>query len=475
MTTHDDLHARLAVLADSRVPDDTTTTPPPADVLWRAGDRRRWRSRAGVAVAVAAVALLVVAAFVPFGGVPEAVPANSAGQPLPSYPQHVAMPWSVPRSTTPGPSAIAVAGTSADDAGVWLIGPTGAVSFLPLHALTVPAGGLGSAEEDRLALSPDGLWLATGSGLHDLVTGRAVGAAPERGWSVPDALWNSAPWWSPDSRRVLYPAGPGVTSSEGLVVDVSGTTAVVPAAGVGDALILAGWRDSSTVVGLWRKGVEEFLVMTWTIGDERWTNGPSISWPGWEAGWPEVRPQAPGTVSEPMTAAAVSPDGSRIVLLGSAQDGSSGTTVTRAQVFDSRTGGLVGFPVGDVPAAQAGWSPGSSIGWAGWGCRMAWRHGVPVITDDGAVRLAGDPGADDLVSLPATLAGCPAFAGDALQGTPVENAGALWAARLRTWAIPLALLLVTGFLVWRFGRRTNWREPLPRLPFIYPTAGTGGR
>ncbi|HET7762367.1 MAG TPA: hypothetical protein VFL46_08410 [Phycicoccus sp.] len=471
-TPHDDLHARLAVLAETRVADGGPPAPP-TDVLWRAGSRRRWRVRAAAGAVVAVVLLLVVGAFVPIGGVPEAVPATAPGEPLPSYPEHVAMPWSPPRTATPGPSAIAVGGANGEEAGAWLVGPTGGVSFLPLRSLTGSGGGFGGPEE-RLAVSPDGHWLATGAGLHDLVSGRDIGVALDSGGVPADVGWESAPWWSPDSRRVLYSAGPGSSAGEGLVVDLAGTTAVVPPAGVGDALVLAGWRDDSTVIAVWRKGAEEFLVMTWTLGDEQWTNGPTISWPGWEEDWP----QAPDTVgSERMTAAAVSPDGSQVVLLGSVNGAVPGTTDTRAQVFDSSTGALVGFPVGDVPAADAGWTAGSSVDWPGWGCRIGWRNGGPVVTDDGAFRPAGDPDGGDLVTLPPPLAGgCPALAGNELQGTPLPNTAALWAQRLRTWGLPLAGLVAVLALAWWWSRRRGgWTRPLPRLPFIYPTAGTGGR
>jgi hypothetical protein len=66
---------------------------------------------------------------------------------------------------------------------------------------------------------------------------------------------------------------------------------------------------------------------------------------------------------------------------------------------------------------------------------------------------------------------CPSFAGDELQGVPVSNLGAVWRERLRTWGLPLAVLVLIGLAVWGFGRRQNWREHPKPLPAIFPTLG----
>jgi hypothetical protein len=228
---------------------------------------------------------------------------------------------------------------------------------------------------------------------------------------------------------------------------------------VGDALLLAGWPDDDTVVGIWRRGVDTFAVLTWRLGDARWADGATLTWPGWE--------------DDPQAAASVSPDGSRLLLLRSVDHGDSGADPgTEAQVFDASTGALVGFPVGDVPASEAGWTQGSFLSWEGFGCRPAWRGDVPVITD-GGVRLANGPAGDELVSISSGFGRgiCPSFAGDELQGVPVSNLGAVWRERLRTWGLPLAVLVLIGLAVWGFGRRQNWREHPKPLPAIFPTLG----
>jgi hypothetical protein len=458
MTDRDLLHARLETLVADRLRDDPPA--PPADVLWRSGSRRRWRSRAGAAGVVAVVLLLILGAFLPLGGVPQAVPATPPGQALPSYPENVAMPFSPRTTSTPGVAALALPGSNGDSAGVWAVGPRGGVAFVPVRDLG-PSGPVLLPEEQHAALSPDGHWLATASALRDLTTGRVVGVATDSGRDLGSPQPPVPPSWSPDSRRVVYhpSADP---ASEGLVVDVAtSSTVVVPAAGVGTALVVAGWRDAGTVVGVWRNGADTYLVLTWTVGDESWTNGATVTWPG--------------ASSDAELRASVSPDGTQLLLVRRVEAGDG--SATEGQVFDTRTGALVGIPVDGVPAADVGWTPDSSLQWEGWGCRPAWRSGVPVVTDGSIRTMAPQPG-DELVNLSSAFGAdpCAAFAGDELQGRPVSNTAALWAERLRTWGLPVIGLVAVGFVLWWWSRRRGgWNRPLARLPFIYPTAGTGGR
>lgn len=444
--------ARLA--AD--LPDDDLD-PATLDAIWRTGSRRRWRARAGVVATLGVIALLVLGAFVPWGVPTAALPATPPGVPLTSYPEHVAMPWRPHATVTPGLTSLVVPGTQGGRVGVYAIGPDGSVSFVSPDDVT--AGSPPPVIPGRaLAVSPDGRWLASASTLFDLVRGHRVGITPDR--SVEDAEGRGAvPSWSPDSSRVLYPTVPSLAGTEATVVDLAGGVQDVPPAGVGDALLLAGWTDEETVVGLWRRSADEFTVLTWSIGDDQWTNGATISWPGWEEG--------------PGAAASVSPDGSRLLLLRSVDSIESGTNPgTQAQVFDSSTGALVGFPVGDVPASAVGWQEGSFLSWEGYGCRPAWRGDVPVITD-GGVRLANGPAGDELVSISSAFGPdpCPAFAGNELRGDPVPNLGAVWLERLHTWGMPLGVLVLAGLAVWLFGRRQNWREHQKPLPAIFPTFG----
>ncbi len=454
-STADVREALSRIVADE--PDDAVD-PATLDAIWRAGSRRRWRARAGVGATLAMVAILVAGALVPLRAPSAAVPGTPSGAPLASYPEHVAMPLRPSETSTPGLTALAVPGTRGTRSGVYAVGPDGSVAFVPLGGASdiFPLGGPPGA---ALAVSPDGRWLATTSALLDLATGARVGVALDRS-ADPAEQWRGAPWWSPDSHRVLYPAVPSLAGSEGLVVDVRGTTQVVPPAGVGDALLLAGWTDDETVIGIWRRSVDEFTMLTWRLGDTGWTDGATVSWPGWQ--------------DDPQAAASVSPDGSRLLLLRSVDRSESGANPgTEAQVFDTSTGALVGFPVGDVPASEAGWTQGSFLSWEGFGCRPAWRGDVPVITD-GGVRLANGPAGDELVSISS------AFGHGRLPGLRRERAAGRpgaqprqpcgWsgcgpgACRWACWSSP-------ALAVWWFGRRQNWREHPKPLPAIFPTFG----
>lgn len=454
-----DSTTRLREALSQIAADHTDDAPEPAtlDAIWRTGSRRRWRARAGVVATLGVVALLVLGAFFPWGVPTAAVPATPPGVPLARYPEHVAMPWGPHVTSTPGLTALVLPGTQDSRVGVHAVAPDGSVSFVSPDDVTAgfpPSVIPGPA----LAVSPDGRWLATASALLDLISGDRVGITPDRSGEAAQGT-GAVPSWSPDSSRVLYPTVPSLVGAEAVVVDLAGGVQDVPPAGVGDALLLAGWIDEDTVVGLWRRSADEFTVLTWSLGDDRWTNGATVPWPGWEEG--------------PQAAASVSPDGSRLLLLRSVDSIEAGTNPgTQAQVFDTSTGAVVGFPVGDVPASDAGWTEGSFLSWEGNGCRPAWRGDVPVITD-GGVRLADGPGGEELVSISSAFGTdvCPAFAGNELSGEPVPNLGAVWLERLHTWGIPLGALVLAGFVVWLFGRRQNWREHSKPLPAIFPTFG----
>ena len=265
-----DSTTRLREALSQIAADHTDDAPDPAtlDAIWRAGRRRRWRARAGVVATLGVVALLVLGAFVPWGVPTVAVPATPPGVPLASYPEHVAMPWRPHVTSSPGLTSLVVPGTQEGRVGVYAIGPDGSVSFVSQDDETAgfpPSVIPGPA----LAVSPDGRWLATASALLDVVSGERVGITPDL--SVEETTGRGAsPSWNPDSSRVLYPTVPSLAGAEAVVVDLAGGVQDVPPAGVGDALLLAGWTDEETVVGL-------CCCVAWTASSPGPTRAPRPS------------------------------------------------------------------------------------------------------------------------------------------------------------------------------------------------------
>lgn len=439
MSEHDTLSRALDGLSTGLVGEDPPSPEPRP--LWRRGVRQRWRER-GVAAAVLAVAAALVAVgTLPLGGEPSTLPATGPDGLPTSYPARVAMPFGTGATSAPGVSALALPAERDGRRVVWAVGPTGAVR----RVLSGPArfDGAAPADADSVSLSPDGRWLASSGGVHDLVSGRV--AAVELGTrlrQVQNSL-RGRPFWAPDSRRVYLPGESALPPSAGVVLDaVSGQAWVVPPPEGGPAAVSAGWRDTSSLVALWRTGPDTHRVSTWTVGDDGWREGPTITWAG-------------PTTDTPL-AAAVSPGGRSVLLLDQVEGADGSGPRTRAGLFDLGTGA----------------SAGSPTEWSGWGCRPAWRDGVPVATDDLAFRLAGG-GSDPLVRVSSALGadGCPAVAGDVLRGRPVAASGAVWAERARSWGVPLGVLVTLGLALWWSGRGRRWMRPTGRLPFVYQVGG----
>ena len=438
--------------------EDDALAPAPAD-LWRDGSRRRVRTRAVAGLAAASVAAMVALLAWPAGEPRASVPADDTrivdGRTrLTAFPEAVAMPPSVPVSSRPGRAAI-VLPVADDDVDWYAVAPTGGVTRLPLQ----------SEMGEYSALSPDGRWLAVGHELHDLVKGRTVPDTATRATTESRSTRPGAVWWSPDSRRA-YVAGLGEGSpppSMGLVLGVDGSVTEVPLLLGGIVAVEAGWLDEQTLVALAGLGprAERLEIHTWRVGDADWsTSGRIVSWLG------APRDGDGGVVS--VLRASMSPDGSRMLLTASlGEDGTaSGQSRTRAVVLDPRTGSVLG-----MPDADGTWPPGDQSGayveWEGWGCRPAWRNGLPLTTDRG-VRTTGGAD-DDLVTLSSRFEGaCPVFAGDELSGVSVPNAVAVWEERAWVFGLPLLVVAVVGLVGWRVSRRRNrWRERPRWLPMIY--------
>ncbi len=165
--------------------------------------------------------------------------------------------------------------------------------------------------------------------------------------------------------------------------------------------------------------------------------------------------------------ASMSPDGSRMLLTASlGEDGTaSERSTTGAVVIDPRTGSVLGIPDADgtsPPAATITFAE-----WEGWGCRPAWRNGLPLTTDRGVRTVGGSDG--DLVTLSSRFDGaCPVFAGDRrVRRRRSQHRGGL-EERAWVYGLPLLLVAIAGLVVWRVSRRRNrWRERPRWLPMIW--------
>jgi len=470
MTT-DSLGTALRDLVDDV---DQGVLAPTSDELWAGGRRRRRTARLVPVLAAACVASFVALVGWPTGAPQASVPAvriDSDGVArLTAYPDVIAHPPFPPQTATPGVTAAIVpdpafpSGLGDATAGthVYAISPVGAVRRVPL-----PPDG--SGEQAPPSLSPDGRWVARGPVLTDLVTGRDVpAAAQQEGVGRQGMPFDGPALWSPDSRRVFVgTSGEEDSRSGGLVLATDGSTSEVPPVEGELVPVFAGWLDDRTLLALLDvgPGTSRLETRTWVVGDPAWRPGAVVSWGAGDSELGQLRAQ-------------LSPDGSRLLLTTpegepGAQPDVSQVVGTGAMMFDPRTGAQLGMPSDDGVVDPSRWGPGAAVGWDGWGCRPAWREGLPVITD-GPVRGFVDTDPNGLVDGRVSLdlvdvssgygEPCVAFAGDELRGTPVTNSVALWQERLWTWGLPILVLGLLALALWGLSRRKHTpRKPIRRL------------
>ena len=437
---------------------------PIADELWAGGRRRRRTARVVPAVAAACVAALVTVALWPADAPRASAPAVTIDEDgygrLTAYPSAIPKPPFVPSTARPGVTAAVVA-QEGDTLTLYAVSPNGAP-----HRLLVPAVG----DATRPALSPDGRWLSQGGVLSDLVGGTTMPTASVRAQLESTRAPASGPaWWSPDSRRVYVDGiNEGTPRSTGYVVGTDGTVTEAPLLAGGVVPRVAGWIDRDTVLVFvgFADGTASLSGRTWRVGDPSWKESiVDVEWP------------SDGTLDGSEMASVrtdLSPDGARLLLTRKITD--SGTRVleaTQAALFDAQTGRPLGIPdavgrFGPVPEAA-----GPYLEWGGWGCRPAWRNGLPVTTDD-RIRQAVIALGDDLVSVSGRYGSpCVAFAGNELRGTPEVDSTAVWQELLWVWGGRLLVLLGIGALVWWFTRRRSWNEGTGSgpVPYFLPNRG----
>jgi hypothetical protein len=213
-------------------------------------------------------------------------------------------------------------------------------------------------------------------------------------------------------------------------------------------------------------GAASLSGRTWRVGDPSWKESiVDVQWP------------SDGTLDGSELSSVrtdLSPDGRLLLLTRKLTDSGTGVlNSTQAALFDGKTGRPLG-----IPDAEGRFGPVPEVGgpyleWGGWGCRPAWRNGLPVATDD-RIRKAVIALGDDLVSVSSRYGSpCVAFAGNELRGEPVADTAAVWQERLWVWGGRLLVLLGIGTLIWWFTRRRSWNEGAGSgpVPYFLPTRG----
>jgi hypothetical protein len=257
-------------------------------------------------------------------------------------------------------------------------------------------------------------------------------------------------------------------SSSGFVVGTDGTVTPAPLLQSGQVPFVAGWLDEDTVLAFvgFADGSTSYSARTWRVGSPRW-----------EVGSADITLPADEGPAGPVAAAIraeLSPDRSRLLVTRRIADPApGGFEATEGMLFDSGTGAPLGAPSPDGRLSSPSGNTVAAVGWAGWGCRPAWRNGLPVTTDD-RIRPATSPLRDDLVSVSSRYdSSCVAFAGNELRGTSTVDVRAVWQERIWVWSGRLLVLLGLGALVWWSTRRRSWRDTpgSEPPPYFMPTRG----
>ncbi|MDO5504086.1 MAG: hypothetical protein Q4G67_13010 [Actinomycetia bacterium] len=431
MTT--ELRDSLRDLADERAADVDLHLPPSADVLWSAGVRRRRTSRMLTVGGAALLTLVLVGlgALLTGGlrGLPSLTPAaadDPAATELMSFPDYVPKPLRIADlADRPGLRTAAI--TDGQDGGVFLVDQVGSVTTVgPAAAETAgPA-----------ALSPDGRWFSRGFDIVDLLSGEAL-QYDIRGEVAHQRTMVSypAPWTPASTRAYIDSVNQGDPESMGIVVDTAtGRTSAVPLIRVRERVDvqasggMAGWLDDDTLLAFVPAGDGHLQGWTWRLGDAQWT--PSQLRLAWDR----------SAADSAGTSVSLTPDRSAL-LVGASGDASAAQLL----LFDAVTGALLEtVATGDRAAGQT--QP----------CAPAFRDGRPVLTQDGAARLASE-GEEIMVVSDRYAAACIAFAGNDIQGQPLDRS---WARVSEYLWLGIPVLLGAGVLLGTILiRRRNTAHP----------------
>jgi hypothetical protein len=410
----DELTRLLAGAADDLVERERVPGPD-TSLLWRKGRRTTWLTR-GAAAGLAAALVLVAGALVAVvRAAPVSVPSDGTSL---TYPQLVSDLFTGRDHAAPGPVFGLVALPPVDHQGstTGVIDRSGALTGLPRWPTPGTTADLDSLEDPGGALAPDGIHLLIREGIVDLTDGTLTRPLLVDG--VSQVAIGSRAVWSPDSRHVALGTFEGP-----FVLDHFADVVLGPAPG-DRGVMLAGWRDDATVLGLRSPSTTAgaaFDIIARGLADPGWTTVTTIS-----ADAVKVA-DAAGQVSP--SAVFTSPDGSRLLLVDR-----GGHSV----LVDTTTGQRVAFAGAASASTDVPWD----------GCAPVWQDDQP-LRASGGLRRPGD-GAPVLTFADRVDAGCVTLAGNELTGIAGPGratAERVWSAFLPVFWV-LLLVGVVSLIVW---------------------------
>lgn len=383
---------------------------PRTPLLWRRGRRATWLVRGAAAGLAVALVLLGGTLVGVVRATPATVPADGSAA---TYPQLVSDLFTRDDAAAPGPvfglvALPSVEGTGSDlgvlDRGGALTAPprwSASTATVDLHSLGNPVG----------ALAPDGVQLLVRDGILDMTDGSL--ARPLMVEGVSQVAIGSRAVWSPSSEYVAFGGIDGPT-----VIDRRADVVLAPAGG-DTGVLVAGWRDDTTLLGLrTTSGTagSAFDIVTRRVGDPGWR---TLSTVGTDA--VAVR-DATGQVTP--SAVFASPDGSRLLIVDSG---------VHSMLVDTLTGQRVAFAGATLAAVDVAWD----------GCDPVWLGDQPLRASGGLHRPAD--GRAILAFSDRVEARCVSLAGNELTGTPAPGRAAVE----QVWRVALPVfwvLLVAGAL-----------------------------
>lgn len=411
MTTPPDELTRLLAGAADDIVERSPLPGPDTTRLWRQGRRGTWLARAAAAGLAAALVLVGGAMVAVVRAAPATVPSNGTSL---TYPELVSDLFTMGTRADPGPVFALVALPPLEHQGshTGVIHRSGALTGLPRWSGSTTTVDLDTLDDPGRTLAPDGLHVLTPEGILDLGDGSLTRPLVVEG--VRQLVVGSRAVWSPDSQHVAV-----ATAAGPLVLDRFADVVLQPAEG--DAgVMLAGWRDDGTLLGLRSPSAAEgtaFDVVRRGLDAPAWTTVATIP--------ADAVRVADATGQVAPSAVFASPDGSRLLLVDR-----GGHSV----LVDAATGQRVAFAGATSASVDVPWD----------GCDPVWQGNQPLLAH-GGLKRPGD-GATVLAFSDRVDAGCVVLAGNELTGTPAP--GREWREQVWSVVLPLFWALALVGAVW---------------------------